>query len=177
MDCHVATLLAMTNEKEAIMTPPANSAVLKNDAPIEVSTGALTGSRKMQVAGSDRLMGVTVAQREVVLSEKSGEQPLAIYDTSGPYTDKNHTVDISAGLPKLRGEWIASRGDVEHYIGRPMRPEDNGYKEYQKIEVAQFPHAIKSPLRAKAGMNVTQMHYAKQGIITPEMEYIAIREN
>jgi len=160
------------------MTPPASTAAAKTtETPIDVSTGALTGSRKMHVAGSDRMMGVKVAQREIVLSEKSGEAPLAVYDTSGPYTDRNHVVNINEGLPKLRGEWIASRGDVEHYIGRPMRPEDNGYKEYQKIEVAMFPNAIKSPLRAKAGMNVTQMHYAKRGIITPEMEYIAIREN
>ena len=131
------------------MTPPASNVAQKTDETIEVSTGALSGSRKQYVAGSERLMGVQVAQREIVLSERSGEKPLAVYDTSGPYTDRNHTVNINDGLSKLRQQWIDARDDAERYVGRPMRPEDNGYKEYQKIEVHQFPHPIKTPLRVK----------------------------
>ena len=162
------------------MTPPTDATaknITDTATPFEVTTGAIRGSRKIHVAGSERLGGVTVAMREVVLSEKSGEAPLALYDTGGVYTDDTAMIDITKGLAPLRAEWIEKRGDVERYIGRPVRPEDNGYKEYQKIEVAQFPRAVKQPLRAKSGANVTQMHYAKHGIITPEMEYIAIREN
>jgi phosphomethylpyrimidine synthase len=163
------------------MTPPSNATVKKEtaaaDEKISVTTGAIRGSRKIYVEGSERLQGVKVAMKEIVLSEKSGEAPLALYDTAGIYADDNAAIDIAKGLAPLRQSWIEGRGDVERYEGRPMRPEDNGYKEYQKIEVMQFPHATKKPLRAKAGGNVTQMHYARQGIVTPEMEYIAIREN
>ena len=165
------------------MTPPATStAEKKSDAqaqpvPFEVTKGAIRGSRKMYVEGSERLNGVKVAMREVVLSEKSGEAPLALYDTGGVYTDDAASIDIAKGLQPLRAEWIQARGDVERYDGRPMRPEDNGYKEYQKIEVMQFPTVTKQPLRAKGSHAVTQMAYARRGITTPEMEYIAIREN
>ena len=90
------------------------------------------------------------------------------------------------GLPQLRRKWILERGDVEEYVGREILPQDNGYltkgaediariKETGKLE--EFPGLKRAPLRAKSGRNVTQMHYAKQGIITPEMEYVAIREN
>jgi phosphomethylpyrimidine synthase len=162
------------------MTPPNDATAKKTtavDEAITVTTGAIRGSRKIYVEGSERLQGVKVAMKEIVLSEKSGEMPLALYDTAGVYADDNAVIDISKGLAPLRASWIEGRGDVERYEGRPMRPEDNGYKEYQKIEVMQFPQVTKQPLRAKAGGNVTQMHYAKQGIITPEMEYIAIRES
>jgi phosphomethylpyrimidine synthase len=164
------------------MTPPISNTAKKEtaavaDEVISVTTGAIRGSRKIYVEGSEKLQGVKVAMKEIVLSEKSGEAPLALYDTAGIYTDDNAVIDIAKGLAPLRAKWIEGRGDVERYQGRPMRPEDNGYKEYQKIEVMQFPHVTKTPLRAKGGGNVTQMHYAKKGIITPEMEYIAIREN
>ena len=145
-------------------------------ASFTVTTGALQGSTKIFVQGSERLMGVNVAMRAIALSQKSGEVPLVVYDTSGPYTDANEVIDINKGLEPLRARWIEARGDVERYDGRPMRPEDNGYKEYQKLEVMQFPRPIKQPLRAKKEA-VTQMAYAKRGIVTPEMEYIAIREN
>ncbi len=162
------------------MTPPKDATAKKTDiadAPFEVTKGAIRGSRKIYVEGSERLNGVKVAMREIVLSEKSGEAPLALYDTGGIYTDSDAKIDISKGLAPMRAEWIQSRGDVERYEGRPMRPEDNGYKEYQKIEVMQFPNVTKTPLRAKGGHAVTQMAYAKRGLITPEMEYVAIREN
>ncbi len=163
------------------MTPPKTSAASKTenqakDAPFTVTTGAMPGSAKIYAKGSERMMGVNVAMRAIELSEKAGEAPLVVYDTSGPYTDASEQIDITKGLAPLRAEWIAARGDVERYDGRAVRPEDNGYKEYQKIEVMQFPHTTRQPLRGK-GESVTQMGYAKRGIITPEMEYVAIREN
>ena len=146
------------------------------DSSINVTTGALPASRKIQVKGSERLMGVGVAMREIALT--GGCEPsLPVYDTSGPYTDESVSIDIFKGLAPLRAQWIESRGDVETYQGRELRPEDDGYKAHQKIEVMQFPNVPAKPLRAKSGGAVTQMAYAKRGIITPEMEYIAIREN
>ena len=165
------------------MNPPITNAAAKNETiatsekPFEVTTGALPGSMKIFAQGSERLQGVNVAMRAIGLSPKSGEQPVVVYDTSGPYTDAKEKIDITKGLAPLRASWVEARGDSERYDGRAIRPEDNGYKTHQKIEVMQFPHAVASPLRAKAGGNVTQMHYAKKGIVTAEMEYVAIREN
>ena len=186
----------------------------KGAEPFTVTTGALPGSRKKYVEGSARLMGVGVAMREIVLSKKSSEDPLTVYDCSGAYTDGAAEIDITRGLPKLRAEWIAARGDSEEYEGRNMKPEDNGFRARQQSphpksamriltspegrggaatassplppgevgeqretgEGMQFPHLPLQPRRAQTGA-VTQMAYAKRGIITPEMEYIAIREN
>ena len=101
-----------------------------------------------------------------------------MYDTSGPYTDPNKEIDIRKGMEPLRAEWIQSRGDVEEYEGRMVQPGDNGYKSEEHLpERERFPLADRTILRAKSGKNVSQLHYARQGIITPEMEYIAIREN
>ena len=139
---------------------------------IGVTTGPIRGSRKIHV-GPNR-----VAMREIMLEPSSGEPPLRVYDTSGPYTDPAAVIDIAAGLPALRRDWILARGDVEDYQGRETRPEDNGQLGPDRSGgVPQFPHVVKRPLRARAGANVTQMHYARRGIITPEMEYVATREN
>jgi phosphomethylpyrimidine synthase len=144
---------------------------------IGVTTGPIRGSRKIHVE-SARFPGLTVAMREISLEPSSGEPPVRVYDTSGPYTDTNVMIDIAAGLPKLRRDWIVGRGDVEEYDGRAVKPEDNGLKGPDRSAgVPPFPNVVKRPLRAKAGQNVSQMHYARQGIITPEMEYVAIREN
>lgn len=144
---------------------------------IGVTTGPIRGSRKIHVE-SARFPGLTVAMREISLEPSSGEPPVRVYDTSGPYTDTNATIDIAAGLPQLRRDWILARGDVEDYDGRAVKPEDNGLKGPDRSAgVPAFPNVVKRPLRAKAGGNVSQMHYARQGIITPEMEYVAIREN
>jgi len=103
---------------------------------------------------------------------------MTVYDTSGPYTDPEVTIDVRRGLAPLRLKWIEARGDTEVYDGRTVRPEDNGYTTERDLEVERFPLAARrKPMRAKAGRNVTQMHYARKGIITPEMEFIAIREN
>ena len=139
---------------------------------IGVTTGPIRGSRKIHV-GKHR-----VAMREIHLEPGSGEPPVRVYDTSGPYTDPDARIDIMAGLPALRRDWILGRGDVEAYDAREVRPEDNGLKGPDRSAgVPQFPNVVKRPLRAKPGMNVSQMHYAKRGIITPEMEYVAEREN
>ncbi len=142
---------------------------------IGVTTGPISGSKKVHVAAHSG-SGIRVAMREISL--EGGELPVRVYDTSGPYTDPNALIDINAGLPQMRREWIEARGDVESYDGREMKPEDNGQLGPDRSGgVPQFPHVVKRPLRAKAGQNVSQMHYARKGIITPEMEYVAEREN
>ncbi|MBO9380403.1 phosphomethylpyrimidine synthase ThiC [Sphingomonas histidinilytica] len=142
---------------------------------MKVTTGPIRGSRKIHVEGPQ---GVRVAMREIALEPSSGEPPVRVYDCSGPYTDPNAHIDIMAGLPALRRDWIIGRGDVEEYEGRAVKPEDNGLKGPDRSGgVTPFPNVVRRPLRAKAGQNVSQMHYARRGIITPEMEYVAIREN
>ena len=142
---------------------------------IGVTTGPIRGSRKVHVAARTG-SGVRVAMREIDL--EGGEPSLRVYDTSGPYTDPNANIDINAGLPQLRREWIMARGDVEEYDARPVKPEDNGQLGPDRSGgVPQFPNTVRRPLRAKPGANVSQMHYARKGIITPEMEYVAEREN
>jgi phosphomethylpyrimidine synthase len=136
---------------------------------------------------------LNVPFREIALSPTRNMQdeleqnlPVRVYDTSGVYTDEQVKCDVREGLPQLRRDWITGRGDVEEYEGREIKPQDNGYltkgaeeiakiKEQGKLE--EFPGLRRAPLRAKAGKIVTQMYYAKQGVITPEMEYVAIREN
>ena len=142
---------------------------------IGVTTGPIRGSRKVHVAARTG-SGVRVAMREIDL--EGGEPSLRVYDTSGPYTDPNVAIDINMGLPQLRREWIMARGDVEEYGAREVKPEDNGQLGPDRSGgVPQFPSAVKRPLRAKTGHNVSQMHYARKGTITPEMEYVAEREN
>ncbi|MGK0493011.1 phosphomethylpyrimidine synthase ThiC, partial [Sphingomonas echinoides] len=144
---------------------------------IGVTTGAIRGSRKIHVP-SPNIPGLGVAMREIVLEPSANEAPLRVYDTSGPYTDPKAQIDINRGLPQLRRDWILARGDVESYDAREIRPEDNGLTGPDRSAgVPQYPNVVKRPLRAKAGANVSQMHYARRGIITPEMEYVAIREN
>lgn len=146
-------------------------------AEIGVTTGPIRGSRKVHVAAKSG-SGIRVAMREIDLEPSSGEPSIRVYDTSGPYTDPAATIDIMAGLPALRREWILGRGDVEDYDARAIKPEDNGQLGPDRSGgVRPFPNVVKRPLRAKAGMNVSQMHYARRGIITPEMEYVAEREN
>lgn len=139
---------------------------------LAVTTGAIRGSRKIHVGPRK------VAMREIHLEPSCGEPPVRVYDTSGPYTDPDARIDIMAGLPELRREWIRARGDVEEVAQREVRPEDNGQLGPDRSGGVQpFPNVRKKVLRAKAGMNVSQMHYARRGIVTPEMEYVAEREN
>ena len=111
-------------------------------------------------------------------NRSSGEPPVRVYDTSGPYTDPNVKIDISTGLAQLRRQWQLDRGDIEEYEAREVKPEDNGQLGPDRSGgVPAYPNVRKTVYRAKPGKNLSQMHYARQGIITPEMEYVAEREN
>src|SRR6266852_8786904 len=130
---------------------------------------AASASRKLYVTGH---AGVRVPMREITLS--GGEPPLRLYDTSGPYTDPNAFLDLKQGLPPLRLPWILGRGDVEELPGPSSmyRREREGDPALGGIRFA----SVRRPLRAKPGRRVTQMHYARRGEITPEMEFVALRE-
>ncbi|MFC7392902.1 phosphomethylpyrimidine synthase ThiC [Scopulibacillus cellulosilyticus] len=157
----------------------ANSSV--NEMNISIMSN-FSGSKKVYIEGSRP--DLKVPMREIELSPTTGtfgneeNPPVRVYDTSGPYTDPDYSVDIRKGLPALRRKWILERDDVEEYEGREVKPEDNGYKNRNKQTSREHYQSLKrEPLRAKEGKNVTQLHYARKGIITPEMEFIAIREN
>ncbi|WP_426616665.1 phosphomethylpyrimidine synthase ThiC [Bacillus velezensis] len=140
---------------------------------------SFSGSKKVYAEGSSP--DIRVPMREISLSATTGafgeeeNAPVRVYDTSGPYTDPDVQIDIHEGLGALRTKWITGRGDVEEYNGRTVKPEDNGYK--KEGRAAEYPGLQRKPLRAKPGKNVTQLHYARKGLITPEMEFIAIREH
>jgi len=140
-----------------------------------VTTGPLPGSRKVFAGGTPCNPDIKVPLREIALS--GGEAPVRVYDTSGPYTDPDARIDIRKGLPRLRESWIKARGDVEAYEGRAANPLDNGARGEKRISFAPFPNIPQRVLRAKAGKAPTQLAYARAGIITPEMAYIAVREN
>ena len=133
-------------------------------------------SAKSYLTGSRSDLRVPV--RDIRLT--NGEV-VSVYDTSGPYTDPAAAIDVRQGLASVRGAWIAERGDTESYEGRVRKALDDGQKAEDGDRLAQLRAEAaalqRQPLRAKSGANVTQMHYAKRGIITPEMEYVALREN
>jgi phosphomethylpyrimidine synthase len=158
----------------------------------------LPNSQKIYVETNGNTINQTnhnlrVPFREIALSpsrnmkdELEANPPVRIYDTSGVWTDPNERCDVREGLPTLRRDWITAREDVEEYVGREILPQDNGYltkgaEEIAKIKdsgkLEEFPGLKRAPLKAKSGKCVTQIHYARKGIITPEMEYVAIREN
>jgi len=139
-----------------------------------VTTGELPGSKKIYVR-SELDPTIRVPMREIHLHPSANEVPVRVYDTSGPYSDPTAKIDIYEGLAELRRAWIEGRGDVEEYDGREVKPEDNGKVDGDYL-APEFP-VRKRPLRAKAGANVSQMHYARKGLITPEMEFVAVREN
>ncbi len=139
-------------------------------------------SKKIYVQG--KIHDIQVPMREISLEDTQPKfglgdveknPPVTVYDTSGPYTDPNFEIDVKKGLPRLREQWILERQDVEELPGISS---DYGKDRLQNsdLDYMRFEH-IKQPLRARKGENVTQLHYARKGIITPEMEFIAIREN
>ena len=148
-----------------------------------ITRGALTGSKKIYVRG--KLHDIEVAMREISLSEttlktkgadkKTTNHPVTVYDTSGPYTDDQIKINISNGLNKLREDWIIERNDTENLSGHSSAFA-NERLQNSSLDEIRFPN-LPQPKKAKQGKNVTQMHYARKGIITPEMEYVAIREN
>ena len=140
----------------------------------------LPASTKIYLKGNIH-KDIRVPVREIALSN---DTKLGVYDTSGPYTDSSIDIDVGEGIPAIRKGWIAARGDVEEYKGRIMEPEDNGYSTDEQLDfvTSGAKGLVRTPLRAKKdengkGKNVSQLWYARQGIITPEMEFIAIREN
>ena len=151
----------------------------------------LPNSKRIYIKGKQA--GVAVPFREISQAPTrtfngalEENPPVRVYDTSGPWGDPLFQGDVRDGLPALRREWIVGRDDVEEYQGRETKPIDDGYLTFDAADLARhkdkgrledFPALRRTPLRAKPGRCVTQMHYARQGIITPEMEFIAIREN
>ncbi len=157
-----------------------NGRNLPEDGAQAISAAPFRGSRKVYVPG--RLPGVRVPMREVAVTptrttsgnlEENG--PVTVYDTSGPYTDPAVTTDIRRGLEPIRLSWVLDRGDVDRLedltsqYGR-RRAADPA------LDALRF-NLIRKPLRAKSGKNVSQMHYARKGIVTPEMEFVSVREN
>ena len=140
----------------------------------KVTTGPITGSRKIHTT-PQAAPDLRVPLKEIALDPKSGEAPLPVYDTSGPYTDENATIDVEAGLPRARVAWVRERGGIEEYEGRPIKPVDNG-NATGKYLARNFPNTPK-PMRALDGKPMTQYEWAKAGIITKEMIYVAEREN
>ena len=156
----------------------------KDTAPQEnvITTKPFPNSQKIYVPGNIHPQ-INVAMREISLSDtvdsmtqkKTPNQPVTVYDTSGPYTDPSKTINVHEGIERIREQWVLDRGDVEEL--------DSFSSVYcnQRLNDASLDHLrfnhIRKPKRAKKGKNVSQMYYAKQGIITPEMEYVAIREN
>jgi phosphomethylpyrimidine synthase len=147
---------------------------MQNAVTPAISTGPLPASRKVYGAGQLH-PDIRVPMREIALHPTAGEPPVSVYDSSGPYTDPDAAIDIGKGLPRIREEWIVGRGDVERQGGRAVRPEDNGFVSGDRL-TPEFPVRHR-PLSAKAGKAVTQLAYARAGIVTPEMEFVAIREN
>src|ERR1017187_3805331 len=159
------------------------------------SSEQLPASNKVFVEGTIH-KDVRVPMREIEVSDTKSytgaiekNAPVRVYDCSGPWGDPAFTGTSEEGLPALRRDWILKRGDVEEYDGREVKPQDNGYLSGKHAEFAsaaeknrlvEFPGlkgSRRCPLRAKTGKVVTQLQYACAGIITPEMEFIAIREN
>ncbi|MFZ9182244.1 MAG: phosphomethylpyrimidine synthase ThiC [Hylemonella sp.] len=143
---------------------------------ITLTREPLPASKKIYVTGSRP--DVRVPMREI--TQTNGES-VTVYDTSGPYTDPQAMIDVRQGLPALRSAWVEQRGDTESYAGRKPFALDDGIKSGESDALAalraQAAGLQRTPRRAKSGANVSQMHYARKGIITPEMEYVALREN
>jgi len=164
------------------------------DEKVEISTDPISPNSKKVYVNGTLHPDIKVPFREISLSpsttisgngngngnayhKENSESSILVYDTSGPYTDPEVRIDIREGLQPIRLPWIMGREDVEYYDARTIMPKDDGYRDGENPNTERFPKTRAQVLRAKPGQNVTQMHYAKKGIITPEMEFIAIREN
>lgn len=168
-----------------------SAVVKKNEQKKSVEDAQFSNSRRIYIQGSMR--GVRVPFREIEqnptrsLSGALEENPpVRVYDSSGAWGDSSIEVDVRKGLPRLRHQWIINRKDVEQYEGRELQPIDDGYLTFDAANQArlktkgrldEFPAFCRAPFRARRGRCVTQLHYARQGVITPEMEFVAIREN
>ncbi|MEP3231423.1 MAG: phosphomethylpyrimidine synthase ThiC [Hyphomicrobiales bacterium] len=139
-----------------------------------VTSGPLPASQKVYKSGT-LYPDIKVPMREIQVHPTAGEPNVTVYDSSGPYSDTNVEIDIAKGLPRTRETWVEAMGDCERYEGRHIKPEDNGFASGDKL-TQEFP-VRNQPFVSKDGKAVTQLAYARAGIITREMEYIAIREN
>ena len=167
-------------EDETMSQTKSRETFSAKDARVDVhSVAPLPNSEKIYVTGSRDDMRVPMRKisQAVTPTDMGGEEnpPIFVYDTSGPYTDPNAEIDIRTGLPALRGDWIAERDDTE-LLGGPTSDYGKQRLEDEKLRALRF-DLHRTPRRAKPGQNVSQMHYARKGIITTEMEFIAIREN
>ena len=161
--------------------------------PAEATHALFPKSKRIYIEGSRP--DILVPMRSIELSPtqlpngagSTPNSPLRVYDTAGAWGDADYHGDVAQGLPPIRSNWILERGDVEAYAGREVKPQDDGYlsdvhkasarlKQGQR-QLIEFENKPKQPLRAKAGQRVTQLQYARAGVITPEMEFVAIREN
>ncbi|GAC1691384.1 MAG: phosphomethylpyrimidine synthase ThiC [Ktedonobacteraceae bacterium] len=171
----------MTDQMKRVLISPVVTATSVPPASDAAPITPFPASRKVYALGSRP--DLRVPMREITLTPTSGRfgnsenPPLRVYDTSGPYTDPEVQTSIHQGLPALRRAWVLERGDAEEYVGRDIQPLDDGLNQHSPLSNrAAFPGLRRNPMRAKAGQAVTQMAYARRGIITPEMEFIAIRE-
>lgn len=140
----------------------------------QVTTGPISGSRKIFASPADR-PDITVPFREIDLDPSANEPPVRVYDTSGPYTNPAYHADVSLGLPALRAPWLATRGLTSVTQTRALKPEDNGFaKGAQAVPHCPAPHKV---LDGENASLVTQYEYARAGIITEEMIFVAHREN
>ncbi|MDZ4365406.1 MAG: phosphomethylpyrimidine synthase ThiC, partial [Brevundimonas sp.] len=141
-----------------------------------IPTGERAGSRKVYVAG-ELYPDIRVPFREVAVHPSANEPPVTIYDSSGPYTDPAVTIDIKKGLPLVKSSWQLDRGDIAPVLNpREVRPEDNGHASGKNL-APRFDTSRHKVFKGVPGRPTTQYEYANAGIITPEMEYVAIREN
>ena len=140
----------------------------------EVTTGPLPASRKVYVA-SERFADVAAPVRMISVHPTANEPDVPVYDPTGPYTDPSVSIDVEKGLPRFRTQWVEERGNVEAYDGREVKPEDNGGAA-GKMLAREYP-VRHQPFRAAGAGPITQLDYARAGIVTKEMEYVAIREN
>ncbi|MDW8309927.1 MAG: hypothetical protein RMK20_11200, partial [Verrucomicrobiales bacterium] len=190
----IATKSSFESGQATDAAATANAAPETN--PVAAYASALPNSRRVYVQGQLH-PDVRVPMREIQLAPTKladgrveVNEPVRVYDTRGPWGDPDFHGDVTRGLPPLRRDWILRRGDVEEYDGRPVRPEDDGYLSEQHRALARarrqddpgyrlegLTAPRRRPLRASKGHPVTQLWYARQGIITPEMEFVAIREN
>src|ERR1700691_4248238 len=140
----------------------------------KVTTGPMAGSRKIY-ARPDAAPELKVPLREIALDPSSGEPPLPVYDPSGPYTDPDAVIDVERGLSRPRSEWVRERDGVEDYDGRAIKPVDNGNVSGKHL-ARSFPNTPR-PMRVLDGKAATQLEWARAGVVTKEMIYIAEREN
>ncbi len=175
---------AVSQPKPSSAQNPASDRSAEHSPPTQPWPQPIVGSRKIYVPGSRPDLRVPFRRVELSATQSRGatqpNAPVDLYDTSGPYSDPQALIDLHAGLPALRRPWVLERGDVEEYEGRSVQPIDNGRRAADgksgRVADAERFTATRRPLRAKAGRNVTQLHYARAGLVTPEMEYIALRE-